>query len=255
MSKYLVSVIVPVYNNKHFVKRCVKSITRQSYEKVEIIIVDDGSNDGTEKILDKISEKNKKVTVVHKKNFGVSSARNLGIEMAHGDYIMFVDADDVIKRNCIKYALDVAIREDADIVKFSYTKKLGVLKKKYKYSTVTNKIIPRKEFDEKIFSSVFMNYDFTNVWTMLLKANLARKNKFRAYKRGEDFFYSIETLMDANNIYIMSKPLYQYTIQRKSVTHMSDDAGAKEEIEVLCKISDIVKNKNGLSERIKLIKK
>ena len=92
--KPLISIIVPVYNIKEYIERCVKSITDQTYKNLEIILVDDGSTDGTEKILDELAEKDARIKVFHKENGGSSSARNLGITKATGEYIGFADSDD-----------------------------------------------------------------------------------------------------------------------------------------------------------------
>lgn len=92
----LISVIVPIYNIMDCLERCVDSICRQTYSNLEIILVDDGSDDGTEQLVDALAEKDGRIRVFHKKNGGSSSARNLGIEMARGKWLGFVDSDDFI---------------------------------------------------------------------------------------------------------------------------------------------------------------
>lgn len=93
----LISVIVPVYNIKDCLGRCVQSLCRQTYQKLEILLVDDGSTDGTGELCDRLAERDERIRVLHKKNGGTSSARNLGIEEARGEYLGFVDSDDYVE--------------------------------------------------------------------------------------------------------------------------------------------------------------
>ena len=92
----LISVIVPVYNVEEYVEKCVLSIINQTYKNLEIILVDDGSTDNSGKICDEIAIKDNRIKVIHKKNGGLSDARNVGIDIAKGDYLGFVDSDDYI---------------------------------------------------------------------------------------------------------------------------------------------------------------
>lgn len=102
MSKALVSVIVPIYNNKKYLPRCVESILTQSYENLEVILVDDGSTDGCSEMMDAIAAADKRVVVIHQENGGQSRARNVGIEIAHGEFLSFVDGDDEIAENFVE---------------------------------------------------------------------------------------------------------------------------------------------------------
>ena len=93
----LITVIVPVYNIREYLPRCVRSITGQTYENLEILLVDDGSTDGTGELCDTLAGEDKRIQVYHKKNGGSSSARNLALEKARGEYVGFVDSDDYIE--------------------------------------------------------------------------------------------------------------------------------------------------------------
>ena len=93
----LISVIVPVYNVESYLEKCIESIQNQSYKSLEIILVNDGSTDSSGDICDKYAAHDKRIKVIHKKNGGLSSARNAGLEVANGDYIAFVDSDDYIE--------------------------------------------------------------------------------------------------------------------------------------------------------------
>ena len=111
-----VSIIIPVYNVDNYLSRCIESVVNQSYANIEIIIVDDGSTDGSACICDCWAMKDSRIIVVHQTNGGLSSARNAGLELAHGDYVMFVDSDDSIDTSMVERLIDRAAVNDVDIV-------------------------------------------------------------------------------------------------------------------------------------------
>ena len=111
----LISVIVPVYNSKPYLDRCVQSIIHQIYENYELILIDDGSNDGSEKLCDEYAATNKNVKVFHIKNSGPSVARNYGVGLASGDFISFIDSDDLVTNDYLEYLFRLMDMNDADI--------------------------------------------------------------------------------------------------------------------------------------------
>ena len=111
----LVSIIVPVYNIEKYLLECVESLMSQTYHNIEIILIDDGSTDESANLCDKIALRDERVVVIHKKNGGVSSARNCGIEVAKGNYITFVDGDDWVKENYIEILYEGIKKYNADI--------------------------------------------------------------------------------------------------------------------------------------------
>lgn len=113
--EHLVSIIVPVYKVENVVQRCIKSITAQTYTNIEIIIVDDGSPDGSGAICDSLAQDNSRIKVFHLKNGGVSYARNFGIQNAAGDLLAFVDADDLIMPTYIATLVEMTEKYNADI--------------------------------------------------------------------------------------------------------------------------------------------
>jgi len=118
--KELISVIIPVYNAEKFLTDCLESICSQTYKKLEIICVNDGSNDGSLDVLKEFARKDSRIKIIDKRNEGVSQARNDALKVISGDYIMFVDSDDWIDRNTCEKVVDVAINENADVVMWSY---------------------------------------------------------------------------------------------------------------------------------------
>ena len=125
----MISIIVPAYNVENYIKRCIKSILKQSYLDYEIIIIVDGSTDKTFDIATEMSMMDKRIRVFYKENGGLSSARNFGLRLVRGDYILYVDGDDYLSDNCLKNLIDEAKRTNADIVCFPYIK---LYKKQYK---------------------------------------------------------------------------------------------------------------------------
>ncbi len=120
------SIIVPAYNVAQYIEECVESILKQDYDTYEVIIIDDGSTDETSKIIDKIAGKSERVKVIHQENCGASSARNMGIENASGDYILFLDGDDFwSSKNFLSSLKKLLFADEKDVVIFSYTELYG----------------------------------------------------------------------------------------------------------------------------------
>lgn len=115
MEKPLISIIIPVYNIKDYLERCVRSVCAQTYENLEILLVDDGSFDGTEKLCDKLAEEDARIRVFHKQNGGSSSARNLGISRAKGEFLGFVDSDDYIENSMYELLMAALVGQEASI--------------------------------------------------------------------------------------------------------------------------------------------
>ena len=111
----LVSVIVPIYKVEEYLRECVDSITGQTYKNLEIILVDDGSPDRCGEICEEYARNDKRITVYHKENGGLSDARNYGMARSHGEYITFVDSDDVIRADFVETLMGLIHKHDADI--------------------------------------------------------------------------------------------------------------------------------------------
>lgn len=120
VSMELVSVVVPIYNVEEYLDRCVQSIRKQTYKKLEIILVDDGSPDLCGKMCDEYTQQDQRIKVIHKKNGGLSDARNVGAEAATGKYLLFVDSDDYIEPELVRKTVEAAEKYQSDIVLFDY---------------------------------------------------------------------------------------------------------------------------------------
>ena len=111
----LISIIIPVYNVECYLGACMESVLNQTYKKIEVILVDDGATDNSGQMCDHYAEEDMRVRVIHKKNGGLADARNKGITHANGDYIMFIDSDDVVSQNFVEYLYSLIIENSSDI--------------------------------------------------------------------------------------------------------------------------------------------
>nr|WP_051700005.1 glycosyltransferase [Limosilactobacillus reuteri] len=118
--KPLVSIIIPVFNVEKYVSQCVKSIQNQTYINLEIILINDGSTDCSEDICKEYAQDDKRIVLLNQKNGGQSKARNKGLDFCHGEYILFVDADDYISKFLVEDTISFAIRENLDIVEYGH---------------------------------------------------------------------------------------------------------------------------------------
>lgn len=157
-----ISIVVPVYNVRTYLDKCVNSIITQTYENLEIILVDDGSTDGSSDICDHFSII-PNIKVIHKKNGGLSSARNVGLEKATGDYVCFVDSDDYLGDGyIIKYL--AGVEEGADIIVGDYTITIGNSNKRYEYASDVAKGLYECEHDNIFLQRLIARGDFMSVW-------------------------------------------------------------------------------------------
>lgn len=125
-----VSVIIPVYNAEKYLRKCLDSVLAQSFADFEVLLINDGSTDGSGKICDDYAQKDARVKVFHKENGGVSSARNLGLDNATGDWIVFVDSDDYVEKNYFE-VINNNLSQEIDVLVFSYWKIVDELRNSY----------------------------------------------------------------------------------------------------------------------------
>jgi glycosyltransferase involved in cell wall biosynthesis len=209
-----VSVIVPVYNAEKYLDKCIESILAQTFENIELILINDGSTDSSSKICDKYREKDSRVKVFHVQNSGPSRARNRGLELASGEYIQFVDSDDYIEENMtedlvkeINRGADIAICGYKRICKDShgniFTKNID---------TYQEELISKERFLYK-FGSLFRDYYINYLWNKLYKAAFIKTNAIKfdeAIKWGEDLSFNLQYIDFCSIITITNKKLYNY---------------------------------------------
>lgn len=154
--KEKISVIVPVYNVEKYIEECISSIMRQTFDNLEIILVDDGSTDNSGKICDELAKKDLRINVIHQSNQGLSAARNTGLKHAMGDYISFIDSDDYIHIDMLNKLYEAIINSDSDlaICNYKYVYMQDFVGKHVDYqSPMHNEILTREEAIGKLFEA------------------------------------------------------------------------------------------------------
>lgn len=214
-----ISVIIPAYNCENTIKRAIQSVEKQTYKNIEIIIVNDGSTDNTLKLCKQLAQNDKRIIIISTNNSGVSNARNIGIINSKGEYITFIDADDYIDTNTYEECMEIIEREKVDILKFSYIKDYGSIKKMRKYSSTINKIINKKDYDKEVYDNAFSSEDYTAIWNAIIKKNIISDIRFQTNLfYAEDFLFMMETITNSSSIYITNKPYYHYIVNSGSAT-------------------------------------
>lgn len=210
-----ISIIIPIYNVEHYLKRCLDSVINQNYDDLQIILVDDGSTDGSGLICDEYCKKDSRIQVVHKENGGLSDARNVGLNIAFGDYIMFIDSDDYVSKDFCSCSISDANKTGADIVIFGYTNV-------YEDYTIESCILKENEKVYSFEDALLMLQNGTMssfAWNKLYKSSLF-KNGIR-YPKGkvyEDVGTTYLLFANAKKIFWSSANLYYYQRRNDSIT-------------------------------------
>ena len=215
----LISIIIPVYNVVSYLREALDSAIHQTYENLEIIIIDDGSTDGSGEICDEYSD-DCRVIIIHQMHQGVSAARNTGLDLARGEYIAFLDPDDAYHLSFIRSMLEVAFRENAGIVICKYyqlqtIKQMDVSEKRIILPSAKPGAYSRKD----AIISLFDGQLHIKIWSMLYKRELWEKQRFPTeYDVAEDVIplYSFFDL--CNLVYVMEQPLYFYRKRSESLS-------------------------------------
>lgn len=217
MQQNLISIIVPVYKVEKYLEKCVNSILEQSYHNLEIILVDDGSPDKCGKICDEYQKKDSRIKVIHKKNGGLSDARNAGIRMALGQYLGFVDSDDYIAPDMYEHLFSIMKERNADI---------GVCNA----CVVSENSLP--EFTDDLQPVVFENNEclkamicdklFTvNTWNKLYKRHVFDEIEFPVGKLYEDLATTYKLIEKANKIVVSKARKYAYVQRDGSIMNQT----------------------------------
>lgn len=212
----LVSIIIPAYCVEKYIKRCVDSLISQKYQNIEIIIIDDGSTDFTGSICDKIALEDNRVYVFHQKNAGVSAARNYALNMVSGEYILFVDADDVVHKDYIYNLLNIIVRCQADIVfckekRFNDSQMLDF--DRNSNSKCFIKQINKSQYD------FFSEFTHSTVWGALYRKNCIEGLNFdENIYIAEDSLFFVSAFLNASKIVFLDDNLYGYFLRNNSET-------------------------------------
>ena len=215
------SFIIPVYNVIQYLDECIQSVLKQSYKDYEIILVDDGSTDGSEKLCDKYASEYEQIRVIHQKNAGVSVSRNVGIQAAQGEYFIFVDSDDVWIGDKLGLLAEKT-KEEPDIVAFEYQNFYEIKELNERKSAFSLPEIPSDCDGEKFLKIILKaaversKFYHWNPCSYCYKKKFFVENKFRypVGKTFEDLCLTYQVLLAAQKVTIVNKVIYGY---RKSV--------------------------------------
>lgn len=202
-----VSIIVPVYNMGDKIKHCISSLLKQTYNNIEIILVDDGSTDNSGKICDEQAILDDRIKVVHKANGGVSSARNKGLALASGKYIMFVDSDDYTDEKSCEIMVDAMEKYDVDLIVASYNTVYN--------DKVMKHICPEKVYENIVdlkedFRLIYLDCFLNSPWNKLFKREYITKPFDENMRYFEDYYFVLDYIDNINNMATINQPLYYY---------------------------------------------
>lgn len=208
-----ISVIMPVYNTIDYIDRAVKSVCCQTYTNLEIILVDDGSDDGSEKYCDEAAGKDCRIRVIHQKNGGVSSARNQGLKVATGEYIAFVDADDYLEPFMYELLLTKLQQEQSQIAMCNGYVEEDDKKSRLYFEHMSDKVLNGKQ---AIIQMHYLNQVNTELWNKLFHREMLDGVHFQeGLKIGEDYQALVQIFLKTEKISVSATPAYHY-IQRGS---------------------------------------
>lgn len=208
----MISIIVPVYNAEAYIENCIKSILRQTFDDIEIILINDGSEDNSVEIIDTLCQKDDRIKVFHKQNGGVSSARNLGLDKACGEYIMFVDSDDCLGADLCSHL--IAAMENSDLTIGGF-RQLFISEQKIIMGDDKN-ILMNNEFGE-CFDYLYKNNFLNAPFSKLYKKQIIADQRFDPeVALGEDFLFNLEYLRKCKQISIVHTDLYFYNCMNEN---------------------------------------
>lgn len=209
----IISVIIPVYNVEKYLSVCIDSILNQTFNNLEIILIDDGSTDGSGRICDLYQLKDTRINTFHIKNHGQSFARNFGINIAKGDYLGFVDSDDWISPHMYECLYDNLIKNESEISVCNFYKEDYENSFSVYTANAKNKIFTRQEAMKEIIDNRILTFSPCN---KLYKRNLFQNIKFHNDRIFEDMDISYKLINNSNKIVYTSDPLYYYRYNPKS---------------------------------------
>lgn len=222
IEKNLISVIIPIYNVEKYLRCCLDSIVEQTYKKMEIILIDDGSSDKCPQICDEYAEKDARIKVIHQENGGLAHARNVGIANSCGEYITFIDSDDYVDTEYMRFLYKGLIESDADIsIASFYSFKDGEILQQHQEPVVYEAV--SKEYAIKRYCSMNAEYSmpFITAWNKMYRSKLFFGIKYPEGKLYEDAFTTYKLWDKAEKIIFTTSKLYFYRINPKSILGQS----------------------------------
>lgn len=205
-----VSIIIPVYNVKLYLRKCIESVLAQTYENFEIILIDDGSTDGSSEICDEYAKNNNRIRVKHQQNNGISSARNLGIKESKGEFIQFIDSDDYVSPIMLENMVKAIKSYNADMVICEYYNIFSNGKKQKHYDDMKSiKVIDQVQYTHL---SILDREVTDHLWRRLMRKKLVINLLFPQNMNFEDIYVSADITKNIKKVVILNNAYYYYRI-------------------------------------------
>ncbi len=243
-----VSIIIPVYNTKEYLEECLKSVLSQDYGNLQIILIDDGSVDGSEKICDLYADLDRRIEVIHRENGGLVKARKSGLKIANGDYVGFLDSDDNLDLNMISTLVNILVENESDMVCSGYKEICDFSVRIFDdLDNRTFEITDEKdriEFIKENFLDFKSKHRINNsICTKIFKRELIN----RCYnevddkqKMGEDAICTLRCILESRKISTISKALYNYRIYKDSMSHANSESLLSDQVNHCREINNVL---------------
>lgn len=208
------SIIMPVFNVKEYVESAIESVLNQTYSNIELIIVNDGSTDGSRKIVEDLSVKDSRIKLIHCPNRGLSMARNTGLNIASGNFIFFMDSDDIVDINLFQIAHDKISSENQNVLMIGYEEIAS------HYTYLGKNVLPGIHCSASIIHNILSKKLENYVWQFIIAKSILSENLlFHPNVLFEDIDWTARFLSKIESVYYINKPLYKYRIRDSSITH------------------------------------
>ena len=236
MNKELISIIVPIYNVRNYLSECIESILAQTYSAIEVILIDDGSTDGSDKVCDQYATKDRRIHVIHQKNQGLSTARNTGLDICQGNYISFIDSDDYICPTMIQTLKDNLEKQHADV---------AMVSTKIIRPNGLEEIINIDDADEsglviadgRYMSSILLKYydrwRMGAVWNKLFTRDIIGEERF-IITAAEDMEFNNRIFLKTRKAVIINQALYVWRRHENAISRLLSFEIHQKETRLLC---------------------
>lgn len=214
MESSFISVIVPVYNVQQYLSQCVESILAQTYQNLEIILVDDGSTDDSGRLCDALAQRDHRIRVIHKPNGGLSDARNAGTKACNGTFVFYLDSDDYLEQDAISALVRIQFESHAEVVIGNYFYTYSDHEDIAQPDTGTVEAYPRKEAIALLMQGKLQTF----AWGKLIRADIAKRHLFPIGKLFEDHFWTHLVFQDCETVVYSSKPMVHYRQRGNSIS-------------------------------------
>lgn len=223
MKHPLVSIIVPIYNGEQSIERCLCSLKAQTYQNIEVLVINDGSVDHTSQVMDEYERLDARFRMIHKENSGVSDSRNLALSLAQGEYVQFVDGDDWIPPETTQLLVE-GMQQDCEMVICDYYRVVEQTIVVRGHIEVEG-VISRSEFAQYMMKAP-ANYYYGVLWNKMFRIDILRKHALNFPQEldwCEDLQFNLEYLQFVKQVYVLQRPLYYYVLTKGSLTRVRTD--------------------------------